>query len=348
MALTRRGKTTVAVLAAVAVGVGVLAFTGHGPGPVQKLLGQSPDPPATCPLTGRPVSAAKGPRDRPVLAIKVENTTDAYPLAGLDKADIVYEEVVEGGITRFIVLFDCSDSERVGPVRSARTTDPKILVQYSQRPLLAFSGAAPQVLHILTQDKITQLFEGQPADAFNRDGARQVPHNLFAATRPLWAAGKALAKNEPPPNPVFTYSSDVPTGRKRSSVTVEFSNSSTADWRWQQGRWVRFLDGSPMTLEDGNSIATDNIVIQQVQTTESNITDVAGYPSPEVTVTGSGKAWILRDGVVIAGTWSRPGIGDVTTFTTKSGDAIDLKPGTTFVELAPQGMFDSVITFGKG
>lgn len=352
MALTPRGKAIVGVLVVAVVGAGVLAFTGHGPAPLQKIVGavtgKTNDPPPTCPLTGRTLPGDKAPPDRPVLAVKVENTSAAYPLAGLDKADIVYEEVVEGGITRFIALFNCADTERVGPVRSARTTDPKILVQFSSHPLLAFSGAAPQVIHALDLAKITQLVEGNPADAFTRDSGRAVPHNLFAATKPLWAAGKKQRTNEPAPHPAFTYSSDVPPGHKRSSVTIEFSTAATADWRWQQGRWVRFLNGSPMNLEDGSPISADNVVIQQVQVAPSSITDVTGYPSPEVTLTGSGKAWILRDGELITGTWSRHGMGSVTTFTTKSGDVIALKPGTTFVELAPQGMFDAKITFGKG
>jgi hypothetical protein len=101
-----------------------------------------------------------------------------------------------------------------------------------------------------------------------------------------------------------------------------------------------------MTLEDGDPIVADNIVIQQVKTTESDITDVAGYPSPEVTVTGSGKAWLLRNGKVITGTWERGSEGDVTTFHTKKGDDFHLEPGTTFVELAPTGMFTAPVTFG--
>jgi hypothetical protein len=349
LALTRRGKTVIGAAVAVVLGVGVLAFTGHA-GPIQSAVGPlvgNPKPPPTCPLTGAPLPGDKQPPDRPLLAVKVENTSEAYPLAGLDKADIVYEEVVEGGITRFIALFNCGETDRVGPVRSARTTDPKILVQFSPHPLLAFSGAAPQVIHVLDLARMTQLVEGDPANAFTRDGSRQMPHNLFASTAPLWAAGKVRAKNEPAPQPAFTYSSEEPAGKKRAGVTVTFSHSAVADWRWQGGHWVRFLDGAPMTLEDGAQITADNVVIQQVQTTESNIHDVAGYPSPEVTLTGTGKAWIMRDGEVIAGTWSRAEMGDLTVFETKGGDEIPLAPGRTYVELAPQGMFDATIVFTK-
>ena len=103
-----------------------------------------------------------------------------------------------------------------------------------------------------------------------------------------------------------------------------------------------------MTLENGDAITTDNVVIQQVKTVESTeFSDVADYPSPEVTVTGGGKAWVLRDGKLIVGTWERASEGDLTVFRTKQGEEIPLTPGTTFVELAPTGMFDATISFEK-
>ncbi len=88
------------------------------------------------------------------------------------------------------------------------------------------------------------------------------------------------------------------------------------------------------------------MVIQVVKTTESEFQDVAGYPSPEVHTVGKGKAWVLRDGKLIVGKWERSDEGEFATFLTKSGEEIALKPGTTFVELAPVGMFDADISFG--
>jgi predicted XRE-type DNA-binding protein len=102
-----------------------------------------------------------------------------------------------------------------------------------------------------------------------------------------------------------------------------------------------------MLLEDGDAVETDNVLIQQVKTSESDIVDVVGYPSPEVEVTGTGKAWLLRDGKLVIGTWERGSEGDVTVFHTKKGDEFQLKPGTTFVELAPTGMFTAPVTFGS-
>ena len=353
MALTSRGKALVAGVAAVAVvGGGALVMSGNA-GPINTIAAKvgitepAPDP---CPLTGVVPAGDKPVPTRPVLAVKVENTPDAYPLNGLDKADIVYEEVVEGGITRFIAVYHCGGATRVGPVRSVRTTDPKLLLQLGAHPLLAFSGGAPKVVNIAREAGVIELVEGDPAKAFTRDDPpREIPHNLFTNTQKLWAAAAKSDKQATAPQAVFTYDEETPKPSKKiASATIVFSSLATAEWRWQGGQWVRYLDGSPMTLENGDAIATDNVVIQQVKTVASTeFSDVADYPSPEVTVTGGGKAWVLRDGKLIVGTWERASEGDLTVFRTKQGEEIPLIPGSTFVELAPTGMFDATISFEK-
>ena len=353
MALTTRGKALVAAGTVVAVlggGMAALALSGNAPDSVESFVdGALPGdqtPAAPCPLTGETLQGDTEPPDRPVLAVKVENTPDAQPLAGLQDADIVYEEVVEGGITRFVALFHCDDANRIGPVRSIRTTDAEILSPFSDNPLLAFSGGSKGVRSVVDDAGMTVIDEESAAKAFTRDDARVVPHNLFTSTKPLWAKGKALADGEPAPASPFLYSDDVPTPSKRArSVTVVFSSLATAEWRWSKGQWVRYLDGSPMLLETGGAITADNVVIQVVKTTESEFHDVAGYPSPEVNLIGKGKAWVLRDGKLIVAKWERSEDEEFTTFLTKSGDEVELRPGTTFVELAPVGMFDADISF---
>lgn len=352
MALTRRGKAILtggALAGLVVAGLGTMALTGNAPALVRDLtdsVGVTSTTP-TCPLTGEDVAGGAESPARPALGVKVENTSDAQPLAGLDKADIVYEEVVEGGITRFIAIYQCESTDRVGPVRSARTTDPKILLQYSQHPLLAFSGGANKVVAGARQAGVVLMTEGAPAAPFSRDEARQIPHNLFLNTTKLWAVAQKRQNVDPMPRAMFEYSSDVPSpSRRGASATIVFSSLATAEWRWQGGHYVRYLDGEPMNLENGSPISADNVVIQQVKTTESAITDVAGYPSPEITLTGKGKAWVLRNGKMIQGSWTRAAEGDLTVFTTKSGDTITLSPGTAFVELAPRGMFNADVTFG--
>ena len=349
MALSSRGKALVAGVAVVAVlGGGVAALILTDNGAAKGVLGVIPgvdSEPAPCPLTNEPFGKDKEPPPRPVLAVKVENTPDAMPLAGLDQADIVYEEVVEGGITRFIVVFHCGSTDRVGPVRSARTTDPKILLQFGAHPLLAYSGAATPVVNMIEASGVVSLVEGDPAPPFSRDEAREVPHNLFADTSKLFAAGQKRAKGEPAPEAVFSYGEPNKPNKKATSVTIDFP-LTTVEWQWQGGRWVRSQNGAEMTAEDGTPIATDNVLIQQVKTTESDIVDAAGFPSPEVTVTGGGKAWLLRNGKLITGRWERDSEGDLTTFETKNGDEFELANGTTFVELAPTGMFTAPVSFG--
>ena len=347
MALTRRGKSLITILGAfglVAIGGIALALTGHAPAPIQRAVDavtgrEEAPPPPTCPLTGEPAPAGKVPH-RPALAVKVENTSDAYPLAGLQNADIVYEELVEGGITRFMALYQCASSPRVGPVRSARMTDQRVLLQFGPRSMLSYSGGQRAVVNDIGRSTLITYDETTGGDGFSRDGARVMPHNLFVNTATLWKRAGTAATKAGPPRRVFTYDAAAPARAKRvSGVTLMFSSSNIAAWSWMpaRGAWQRLLDGSPMTLASGRPITTTNVVVQQVVVSASNLVDVLGNPSPEVTLTGSGKAWILRDGRMVSGRWIRPVMGAVTKFETKDGTIIALAPGNTWVELLPAG-----------
>jgi hypothetical protein len=347
LALTRRGKVAIAAsgvgVAAVVVAL-TLAFTGSA-NPIDAAKKIINPPPATCPLTGRELPEGSLVPANPLVGIKVENTPDAYPLAGLDRADLVYEEVVEGGITRFVAIFQCTGSDRVGPVRSARTTDPKILLQFQAHPILGYSGGAPPVVRAVDSSGLIGLTESDTPGAFTRDESRVMPHNLFTSTQALIRAAADRIGGEGAPEPAFSYDTDAPAPAKRiGSAVVDFPLVA-AEWRWQGGHWVRYLDGEPMQLENGRPITATNVVIQRVSTTQSDIVDVAGYPSPEVELTGTGRAWILRDGRLITGRWQREALTDGTTFLTKNGTEISLAPGTTWIELAPKGMFDAAVTF---
>ena len=342
MALTRRGRLTVTIVAIVALlaVVGVAFAMAGSTNPVRSAIdhfaGNSTPPPPPCPLTGRQPQAGKAVPRRPVLAVKVENTSAAYPLVGLDKADVIYEELVEGGITRFMVVFQCQDATRVGPVRSARTTDPGLLSQYGTHPLLAYSGGQLAIVNMVTHSALVGLTETSAPHAFQRDGSRVAPHNLYVSTSALYAAGKKAGKPDGAPDAVFSYADTPPGGRSVRSVTVRFSYSVSAQWSWAAGRWVRMLNGAPMKLEDGRPFSADNVLIQQVVVSQGSLVDVLGNHSPEVTLTGTGRAWLLRDGKLIAGRWRRASLHSATVFTTKKGNTLVLKPGTTFVELAPK------------
>jgi hypothetical protein len=307
---------------------------------VDTVTGRStpPPPPPTCPLTGKPAPGGKVPQ-RPVLAVKVENTPDAYPLVGLQNADVVYEELVEGGITRFMALYQCKDAVKVGPVRSARTTDPKVLVQYDPKPVLAYAGGQLAVVNDIRRSGLVSFDETSGGPAFWRDPNRVEPHNLFVNTAKLRAKAAKLTAKEGPPRRLFEFDPTVPKGKHVSTVSVYFSFSNSATWKWlpATGRWERMYQGAPMTLDTGQPITAANVIIQQVVVTNSRLVDVLGNPSPEVSLVGTGKAWIMRNGVLILGKWVRSGAHGLTKFETKSGAIIPLMPGNTWVELAPTG-----------
>lgn len=337
MALTQRGKVVIGVVSAAVIAVlAILVFTGNAPAPIQNLVDDvtGPEP---CPLTGVEKPNGDDAPARPVIAVKVENSDDAYPLAGLERADVIYEEPVEGGITRFAALYQCAAPPRVGPVRSARTTDPKILAPFADEPLLAYSGANPRVASIIDEAGIVSLTETTANAAYTRDDARSAPHNLFVSVRDLYPIASQQGADDAPPRSVFRFDDEVPTPSKpRTSATVTFSTSTVVGWSWTDGRWHRLLEGTPMTAENGAPVAVDNVVIQQVLVTDSDIVDVAGFPSPEVKLVGRGRAWVLRDGRLIVGRWRRDSLDEATIFETNAGDEISLAPGTTFVQLIPR------------
>jgi DUF3048 family protein len=342
LALTKRGK----ILAGVGGGVGgvlilsaVLALTGKGPAPLQNLgnivTGHSHStPPPTAPLTGLQMHHVP---DRPVLAVKVENLPEARPQAGLDKADIVYEEPVEGGITRFIVLFQSHDSSRVGPIRSARLTDAGILKQYGH-PIFGYAGGVPSVMHAVDAAGVKDENYDIAVSAYTRDPNRAAPHNLYTSTHALYRAAHEKGGK---PAPVFTYDPSVPHPSKKVSFAhLDFSYSSDVYWRWNAKRqvWLRFHGTVPHTLEGGVQVSAKNVVVQMVKIIYPGQKDVLGTPSPEAVSVGTGKAYVFRNGRMVVGKWVRPSTSDVTKFETKSGDVIPLAPGNTWVELFPQNL----------
>ena len=341
MVLTRRGKMTtlVAVLALVLVVVVVLIATGNAPkaitDAVDNITGSSPAPVATCPLTGEPAPGGAVPA-RAALAIKVENLPEARPQYGLDGADVIYEEPVEGGITRFIVIYHCGDASRVEPVRSARTTDPEILVQYGTTAF-GYADAAGYVEKAVADvHSIDDVNWHNVPSAYHNDPARAAPHDLYTSTKELWKATKKRFMK--PPTPVFTFGDMPGKSKKAKVVRLYFSDYSDVHWKWNAAGdvWMRFHGTAKHVLNTGAQVQATNVVIQVVQTQNSDHLDPAGNPVPTVTLTGGGKAYLLRDGKMYSGKWTRNSVSDLTTFATAGGQEFLLAPGKTWVELFPK------------
>jgi DUF3048 family protein len=345
MAMTKRGRfaSTAAIVVIIgALVVGVLALTGKGPAAgLAAKVGVTHHEPPRCPLTGRLAPGGTIP-DRPALAIKVENLPESRPQSGLNDADIVYEEPVEAGITRFIAIYHCTEAPRVEPVRSARLDDPDVVRQFGQA-LFAHAGGVPKVSARLHAAHLIDMNFIQYANLFHRDPARYAPHNLYTSTAALW---KAAPGKGSPPQPLFTYDRAEPTtGRTVAWMHIPFSDYSDVYWRWnaKHAVWLRYHGTVPHTLSNGAQVRAKNVVVQVVKVTMSTIHDVNGVASPFAHVVGHGKAYILRDGKVIVGTWSRTSLEDITVFKDKQGNVIPLTPGNTWVELYPS---DHHVSFG--
>jgi hypothetical protein len=126
-------------------------------------------------------------------------------------------------------------------------------------------------------------------------------------------------------------------GPRVRSIHLPFSGSSDVFWRWSRTKktFLRWHGTVPHTYSDGTQVHATNVVVQVVKVVLTDITDVAGNPSPEVIATGTGKAYILRGGRIVVGTWKRPSLKDVTKFYDAQGNEVTLAPGNTWVELFP-------------
>jgi hypothetical protein len=337
MSMSRRGLVLWITTAVVVIGVVGAFFLlgGQGIGPLasgdEVGHGGGRPLPARCPLTG--LSPEGSVPNRPALAVKVENIPSVRPQIGLSWADIVYEEPVEAGITRFIAIYQCQDAERIEPIRSARTSDPAILRQYG-RAVFAYSGAVPQVVAAVGRAGLVDVNFERYQNAYRRDPARPAPHNLYSSPTALY---RAAGNPRGAPEPVFSYSSVRPKGKRTREVHLPFSFYSDVYWRWDRGQkaWLRWHGDDAHTFSDGKQVNAKNVVVQLVKLRDTGITDANGVVSPEVVSTGRGVAYVFRNGRMITGTWERDGLKDVTVFRDRQGNEISLTPGNTWVELLP-------------
>lgn len=293
----------------------------------------TPTPDPVCPLTGKEIP--KGVDiDRAAVALKVENSSAARPQSGLEDADVVYEEIVEGGITRFMAIYHCKDSKKVGPVRSARFDDPKIAKPYTR--ILAFSGGNSIVERELTRQKMVALQENDGGGSLYRvpPGVLEL-HNLYGDTakiRKLPPSKKARG----PKTDLFEFGPVPESAKKARRVTLHFTASNTIEYRWKSGAWARWEAGNPFRSVTDGQIAVPNLLIQEVKVSNSpKITDSAGNPSPDINLTGSGKALLFRDGKVLKGTWKIKKEGNATVFTTKGKEPFVFAKGPIWIELVP-------------
>ena len=295
-------------------------------------------PSPRCPLSGMPAPGGRVPR-RPALAIKIDNLPSARPQTGLSKADIIYEEPVEGGITRFIAIFQCQEAAVVEPVRSGRLVDPEILSQYGPHPLLGYAGAIqPAVAAIDASTLIDVGVDRAPLSAYWRDPHRYAPHNLVTSTAALWAEGGAEHAPVAAPPAAFPFGALDRSATPAARVVVSYQYSDVT-WTWvaRAGVWFRsYADTGAATLGEGGQITTNNVIVMRVNMFPSQyVEDPVGSHENLLTLTGTGPLQVFRNGSVVNGTWSRPTLAAPTRYLDRAGHPIAMQPGQTWIELVP-------------
>jgi Protein of unknown function (DUF3048) N-terminal domain/Protein of unknown function (DUF3048) C-terminal domain len=291
--------------------------------------------PATFPLTGLPTGGAPV-AGRPALSVKVDNIAVALPQAGLNTADVVVEQPVEGGLTRLFATWQSMEAGQIGPVRSARPVDALLLRQLGPS-LFAFAGASAGVLQVIRRDSGATLIDPSSAPgAFQRVSGRSAPHNTFSSATALYAAGQRANSKLGPPRSFLTFAAATSGAAKPARVArMTFSPGTTAAWQWNGRGFVRYQNGTLDRLTDGSAVSSTNVVVMSVAVRPGTNVDVLGHHTPDPVLTGTGRVWVLRDAKVVAGTWRRDDAGSPVELLGADGKPVPLHPGRTWIELLP-------------
>ena len=289
----------------------------------------------TAPLTGLPDPSGLSLK-RPALTVKIENTPQALPQWGIDQADVVYEEIVNGGITRLAAIFNSHAPAKVGPVRSVRPTDTQVV--WPLGGIFAYSGGAPYAVASISTAPVKLIDESSAGTAMFRDPNLYAPHNLFAVAAQLFAFGGTPV----PPPPLFSYrrATQKAGGLAVVRFVVPFPSMYPVTWTWDTATtsWDRTLFGMADVTGTGVRESPKNVIVMWV-----NYVNGIGTEASYANLQGSGTAAFFVDGKETMGTWSRgPSKADVVQYKTANGKTALLTPGQTWVELLNVGVALSV------
>lgn len=282
------------------------------------------------PLTGEPINGGANVVGRPALAVTIDNHPDARQNhSGLAVADIVYEQIVEGGFTRFLAVLHTNDSDLVGPIRSGRSHDVALLAPLDV-PLYAWSGGNPGVNRLIAEAPVVDLSAlGGAAGYFRGPGVG--PHDLYNDTESLWDQTPSDHAGAPRQQFEYTFPGESFVGTEIAGFDLRIGDL-VVGWNWDAaaGSWRRSQDGVEHIDVTHGPIASTNVVVMVVAYGRSSI-DVN---SPEARTVGEGLAVVFSDGKAVEGRWARSAENEPIAFLDETGDPLALTPGSTWVELA--------------
>ncbi|MEU4493349.1 DUF3048 domain-containing protein [Streptomyces sp. NBC_00210] len=263
-----------------------------------------------------------------VLAVKIDNVVPARPQTGLEKADIVYVEQVEAGLSRILAVYSSQLPPVIGPVRSARESDLELLRQFD-RPTLAYSGSQSKLVPLIKKAPLNAVPHGKAPNAYFRSGDRAAPHNLYLRPErvlrsvPGTNAAESIGIRFGPPPP----GGDPATAEKVSYPAARFAFTWSADRK----QWLVTMDGTAARTAEGKPLGAATVVLQYVTVRPSRFRDRSGNTTPYTETVGAGGALVLRDGKAYEAGWSRRTAPSGTAFTTADGKQMTFAPGQVWI-----------------
>ncbi len=333
----RRSLITLPVIAALVIAMtGCSAGTAPTASPSETPTASptpTEEPKEYAPLTG--VEVEPGSLVRPAMAAKIDNHVDARPQIGLDKTDIVFEELVEGGLTRYVAVWHSQLPKTYGPIRSIRPMDPDIVSPFGG--MITYSGGQQKFITMMQNTNVLNIIHGQSgtADTIYRIDSKIAPHNVVVKAQVVNKQHAELAA----PMPSFSFAAAlaeataVTDGTATKGAVVTFDSPSTPKWKWsaEKQAWVRFQTGGAIDTDfNGVQLQATNVIVQRVKESHEY-----GYV-PRANVVGYGTAWIFTGGKYIEAKWEKKDRESFTTYTIKAtGEEVTLAPGNTWIELMP-------------
>lgn len=305
-------------------------------------------PPPVAPLTGIPWPGDPAFLARPALVVKIDNADSqrisVRPQAGINQADVVIEELVEGGVTRLAAVFHSADADPVGPIRSGRRTDLEYVGLFGQ-PLFAWSGGNAGVVEAIRgSGAVHDIGYDAAPGAYFRAGDRPSPHNLMSSTAALYEAGGGAGAA---PGPLLPFSAAptiaAPNWRPATGVDIVFATTvasapSSFDWDPGAGLFLRTQKGSPHTDTNGSQVAVTTVVVLFVDYLYQGDVDSAGTPVPEGNLLGGGTGVVLAAGMAADVTWSHPERSAPMALALADGSPLSVPPGRSWWSFPPPGL----------